>query len=128
MKFSSFCFSLLWCCYFCVYCCSFLYFVEWYLLFRERERERTNSPLSPILHLTKHNKNHKLKPFHPPLVNFGLRQQRPFIMWNVKLLFKFWFLSHSTKFKGEKPIFVPTFSRDSHFGPYLLFSPFLVLV
>ena len=29
---------------------------------------------------------------------------------------------------GEKPIFVPTFSRDSHFGPYLLFSPLLVLV
>ena len=28
--------------------------------------------------------------------------------------------------KGKKPIFIPTFSRDSHFGSYLLFSPFLV--
>ena len=30
------------------------------------------------------------------------------------------------KSKGEKPIFVPIFSRDSHFGPYLLFSLLLV--
>ena len=29
-------------------------------------------------------------------------------------------------FIGEKHIFVPIFSHDSHFGPYILFLPFLV--
>ena len=28
--------------------------------------------------------------------------------------------------KGKKPIFILTFSCDSHFGSYRLFSPFLV--
>ena len=28
--------------------------------------------------------------------------------------------------KGEKHIFVLTFSHDSHFGPYILFLPLLV--
>ena len=31
-------------------------------------------------------------------------------------------------FIGEKHIFIPIFSHDSHFGPYILFSPLLVPV